>query len=113
MKSPKPYEMRLTTKKKNREDIKAIASNSKEMFEYLLHISDILIDPSKHGVGEREIQSFKRDLIDTLKKIDSNNNKIIGRIAWEEVRDEAFSTTFKLDQYYDYHVYIKNNALKG
>ncbi len=113
MNSPKPYEMRLTTKKKNREDIKAIASNSKEMFEYLLHISDILIDPSKHGVGEREIQSFKRDLIDTLKKIDSNNNKIIGRIAWEEVRDEAFSTTFKLDQYYDYHVYIKNNALKG
>ena len=39
--------MRLTTKKKNREEIKTIASNSKEMFEYVLHISDILIDPNK------------------------------------------------------------------
>jgi hypothetical protein len=98
------------TKKKNREDIKEIANNSREMFDYLLHVCNILIDPTSHEVQEREMNGLKRDLINTLQKIDSNNSKIMGRIAWEEVSDEAISATFKLDQYYDYNAYIKNNA---
>ena len=98
------------TKKKNREDIKEIAKNSKDMFDYLFHICNVLIDPTSHHVEEREIKGLKRDLINTIEKIDSNNNKIMGRLAWEEVSDEAVSATFKLDQYYDYNAYITNNA---
>jgi hypothetical protein len=105
--------MCITTKKKNREDIKEIAKNSREMFEYLLHVCNVLIDPKSHEVREREMNGLKKDLINTLQKIDSNNSKIMGRLAWEEVSEEAFSATFKLDQYYDYNAYIKNNANQG
>ena len=105
--------MSRTTQKKNREDIKEIANNSREMFENLLHVCNVLIDPTSHEVREREMNGLKRDLINTLQKIDSNNSKIMGRLAWEEVRDEDFSATFKLDQYYDYNGYIKNNANQG
>ena len=66
------------TKKKNREDIKEIANNSREMFDYLLHVCNILIDPTSHEVQEREMNGLKRDLINTLQKIDSNNSKIMG-----------------------------------
>jgi hypothetical protein len=102
-----------STKKKNRKEIKEIAKNSKEMFDYLLHICDILIDHRSNSGDEEEINGFKRDLIKTLKKLDSNNSKIFGRIAWEGVKDEEFSTTFKLDQYNDYNAYIKENSNKS
>ena len=95
------------TIKKNREDIKEIAKNSKDMFDYLFHICNVLIDPTSRQLQEREIKGLKRDLINTIEKIDSNNSKIMGRLAWEEVSEEAFSATFK---YYDYNAYIKNNA---
>ena len=99
-----------STKKKNREDIKEIANNSREMFEYLLHVCNVLIDPASHDVKEREVNGLKRDLINTLQKLDSNNSKLMGRLSFEEVKDEAFNATFKQDQYYDYNAYIKNNA---
>jgi hypothetical protein len=102
--------MTLTTKKKNREEIKEIANNSKEMFEYLLHVCNVLIDPPSHDIHEREIRELKSDLINTLQKLDSNNSKIMGRLAWEDVRAEGLSATFKLDQYYHYNVYIQNNT---
>ena len=100
----------LTTKKRNRKDIKDIATYSKELFEYLLHVCDILVDPPSHGIHEREMLGFKSDMIATLKKLDSNTSKIVGHLAYEEVKNEAFATTFKIDQFYDYHVFIKNNS---
>tara|TARA_R110002012_G_scaffold313722_2_gene525564 strand:+ start:10370 stop:10681 length:312 start_codon:yes stop_codon:yes gene_type:complete len=102
--------MQLKTKKQNRKDIKEIAKNSKQLFDYLIHVCNILIDPPSHDSHEREIHGLKKDLIETLKKIDSNNSKIMGHLDWEEIHHEALSTTFKLDQYYDYNVYIRNNS---
>ena len=99
---------RLRTKKRNRKDITEHADNSRELFEYMLHVCDVLIDPPSHGLHERELKGFKSDLIETLKKLDSNTSKIVGHLAYEEVKHEAFATTFKIDQYYDYHVYLKN-----
>lgn len=99
---------RLRTKKRNRKDIKDLVQNSQELFEYLLHVCDILVDPPSHGCHEREIDGFKSDLVATLKKLDTNTSKIVGHLAYEEVKHEAFATTFKLDQFYDYHVFLKN-----
>ena len=91
-------------KKTNREDIRAIAEHSQEMFDYLIHVCNVLADPPSYDIHEREMKGFKKDLINTLHKLDSNANKIIGHIAYEDVKHEAFTATFKLDQFYDYHV---------
>ena len=102
--------MPLTTTKKNRNDIKEIAKHSKELFDYMLHICNILADPPKYKLHEHEMQGFKKDLALTLKKIDENNGLILGHLAYEDIKHEAFSTTFKIDQYFDFHVYIQNKS---
>ena len=94
--SPKRLKMPLTTTKKNRNDIKEIAKHSKELFDYMLHICNILADPPKYKLHEREMQGFKKDLALTLKKIDENNGLILGHLAYEDIKHEAFSTTFKI-----------------
>jgi hypothetical protein len=101
--------MSLKTKKENRKDIREIAKNSKELFDYLLHLTEILIDPKAHDVSEREIHEFQTELIAVLKKLDKNNNRIIGHLTYELVRKEAYTNTFNFDQYLDYNVYIKAN----
>lgn len=101
--------MNLKSKKESRKDIRALSKQGKELYDYLVHLSEILVDPPAHDLHEREMHSFKREVIDVLKKIDENANRIIGHLDYEEVRHEAFTKTFKLDQYHEYNVHIKNN----
>jgi len=101
--------MYLKSKKESRKDIRALCKQGKELFDYLVHLSEILVDPPKHDIHEREIEGFKREVINVLKKIDENSNRIVGHLNYEEIRHEGFTKTFKLDQYHEYNVYIKNN----
>jgi hypothetical protein len=89
-----------------------LASHNRQLHEYVEHICKVLLEPKKFGLHEREMKGFKQDLISTLKQIDDNTGKMIGRIAYEDVKHEAFSTTFKIDQYFDFHVFINNKSPK-
>ena len=104
--------MKLTTTKKNRNDLAVLAKHSRQLYDYLEHLCKVLQNPPKYDLHEREMDGFKRDLIETLKQIDENAGKMIGHLAYEDVKHEAFSTTFKIDQYFDFHVYIKNKSRK-
>ncbi len=101
--------MNLTSKKNNRKDILKLAKEGRELHDYLVHIAKILLEPKKNDLSEREVAHFKRDAINTLKHIDKNANKIIGHIAYDDVYKEAYTHTFKLDQYHDFNVFIKEN----
>jgi hypothetical protein len=104
--------MQLTTTKNNRKEIKEIAKQSNEMYKYLMHICNVLYEPKKFKLSDREVYGFKRDLIDTLKKLDENNSRIIGRLGYEEVIHEAHSTTFKLDYFSPINISFENKPHK-
>ena len=59
--SQKPSMKTFPNKKTNREDIRAIAEHSQEMFDYLIHVCNVLADPPSYDIHEREMKGFKKD----------------------------------------------------
>ena len=47
--------MPLKSKKENRKDILKLAKEGRELHDYLIHIANLMVDPKKHDLTEREI----------------------------------------------------------